>query len=94
MKSTGFIGGNTKANNECFNGTSFVDKKNELFEMLNSEKDKEKDKKKSFGEKRNQAPKSKLVDLHETNHKENHKMLGNGNYIKQSLSNLRRTFDL
>lgn len=39
-------------------------------------------------------PKTNLGQLTEVSVKDNHKLLSSGNYVKQSLSNMRRTFKL
>ena len=65
------------------------DRKAELFDMLSSSNNKDKN---IIEYKQNL--KSKLGHLSELNNRDNHKLLVSGNYIKQSLTNLKRTFKL
>jgi len=85
-------GSGSKANNTVIQPSSgsFHEKKSELYDMLATNK---KDRMTMFEQKKTTV-KTKLTHLSELNHKENHKLLGTGNYIKQSLSNLKRTFNL
>ncbi len=69
--------------------TNFHSKKGEIFDMLATNK---KDRMKIVEHKT--TLKTKLNHLSEYNHRDNHKLLGTGNYIKQSLSNLKRSFKL
>lgn len=68
---------------------NFHSKKGEIFDLLATNK---KDRMKIVEHKT--TLKTKLNHLSEYNHKDNHKLLGSGNYIKQSLSNLKRSFKL
>lgn len=65
------------------------DRKAELFEMLSNPEHREK----NISEYKLNL-KSKLGNLSELNNRDNYKLLGSGNYIKQSLTNLKKTFKL
>ncbi len=81
---------NTYTNNSNFNNKgNFHLKKGEIFDLLATNK---KDRMKIIDHKT--TLKTKLHHLSEYNHRDNHKLLGSGNFIKQSLSNLKRSFKL